>query len=220
MGEPVQMTASNREKNTWEMTAKIGMFKHEEFRFVRDKDKNQAIYPARQRASETDNTKTWWTWTQAGINAIADNAGEFGNPKPSDRFDQKHFNSFKEREATKGLDRQDLAEMGLIKGDSTQTVPICGPDHKGANKFWMIDGKFGDLVKITLQVKNGVIDMTTNSAAHGMRAWTSRGLLQRRKYYVTSSWNDWGFTEMIQQPDPKGKSSIYIMKAKMDMSAM
>jgi len=220
--KPVEMQpARGGEPGTFEATMKIGIQRHEEFRFIRDGDKFQAIYPARQRASETDDAAMSWTWTEAGVAAAAGGglSEQLGRPKAGEAFTAAHLDGLHAKEEMASLSQTDLASMGYISGVQTQTVPICGPDHLGEGKRWLLDGVMGETVRISLRVWEGDITVTTSNHRTGLRTWTSQQADLRRKYFVTATWNNWGYTQMRAEPTADG-GKVYYLKAKMPEEQM
>mmetsp|Transcript_77509 Transcript_77509/g.187737 ORF Transcript_77509/g.187737 Transcript_77509/m.187737 type:complete len:1226 (+) Transcript_77509:67-3744(+) len=153
--KPLEMQPARGDKpGTFETHVKVGVMRHEEFRFQRDRDKMQSIYPARQQATETS--------------------------------------------------------------DDAQSVPVCGPDHLGEGKYWTVSGKMGEDFKITLTVWDGEITVTTASTRLGILTWTNDQVLLRRKYFVSATWNDWGFSQMEPDPDAEEGYNIHLIKVPMN----
>jgi len=229
--KPVEMMPARGEKpGTFETTVRVGIMRHEEFAFQRDGDKMQAIYPARQHDAAADRVNPIWSWTQAGVEAIAHDAEKYGHPKVGTAFTPEHlatartgdlrlenisggpsfkaFNnqsqvfeaSIKAKPGAGGRegprDLESLSGMGLISNAGTESVPVCGPDHLGEGKRWKFDGTMGESVKILLRVWEGEVAVTTVNSRAGIRTWTNQQVALRRKYYVTGTWNAFGFTPM------------------------
>mmetsp|Transcript_19800 Transcript_19800/g.57450 ORF Transcript_19800/g.57450 Transcript_19800/m.57450 type:complete len:562 (+) Transcript_19800:3-1688(+) len=202
----------------FETTVKIGMQRQEEFRFLRDADKMQAIYPARQRLSETDDTMPTWTWTPKGLVTVAGSAESLGFPKAGEEFTPEQLTKMKAIRPRSTL--EELASRGFIAGGANQSVPVCGPDHRGYDKSFMVSGTMGDEVKITLRMADGDISVTTASAKTGTKTWTNQQAASRKKYFVTSTWNNWGFTEMHSEPAVEGGGRVHYLKARMPEEQM
>jgi hypothetical protein len=89
-------------------------------------------------------------------------------------------------------------------------VSVCGPDHLGDSKSWRVIGSLGAKIYVQLQVSEGSYTVTTKSEASGVLTWSSEDGPRSGNYYVTASWNKWGFSPMV--PDPSNPS-IYRLKA-------
>jgi len=124
-------------ENLWETTLRIGISRSESFRFMRDRDPEQAIYPARN----------------------------------------------------------------VQDGDSAM-VPVRGPDELAAGKSWQITGKYGEQVRLRLQVVDGLVMVSAESASVG-HAWSARSLPgPRHSYWVSGSFNGWTPVQMLQGDRP------------------
>uniref|UniRef100_A0A7S1RXA2 Beta-ketoacyl synthase C-terminal domain-containing protein n=1 Tax=Alexandrium catenella TaxID=2925 RepID=A0A7S1RXA2_ALECA len=233
--KPVEMLPARGEKpGTFETAVRVGFARHEEFRFQRDSDRLQTIYPARQRDLEA-NATPMWAWTQAGIKAIAHDADRYGNPQVGSAFTPDHFavackgdlkidtvavpgskawnDQSKIFEAMKAggsvsvdapgkdgpIDLEGLGRLGLISNSGSESVPACGPDHLGEEKNWTVSGVMGESFKIMLRVWDSEITVTTINSRTGIRTWTNQQAAMRRKYFVTATWNNWGFTPMTSE---------------------
>eukprot|EP00413_Alexandrium_margalefii_P046819 CAMPEP_0204607126 /NCGR_PEP_ID=MMETSP0661-20131031/59508_1 /ASSEMBLY_ACC=CAM_ASM_000606 /TAXON_ID=109239 /ORGANISM="Alexandrium margalefi, Strain AMGDE01CS-322" /LENGTH=963 /DNA_ID=CAMNT_0051618513 /DNA_START=8 /DNA_END=2899 /DNA_ORIENTATION=+ len=216
--KPVEMMpAKGEEPGTFVTFVKVGIMRHEEFRFQRDLDKRQSIYPARQRVSETDDANAVWQWTNAGISMVKDNLEMYGNPQVGSTFTTEHLALASKGDSSQTM--SSLASMGYISSSGAQSVPVCGPDHYGEGKYWSMSGQMGEEVKILLRVWEGEIEVTTVNARIGVRSWTNQQAALRRKYFVCSTWNDWGMTQMTADPEAEG-GTVHTLSAKMTKSRM
>mmetsp|Transcript_109431 Transcript_109431/g.274106 ORF Transcript_109431/g.274106 Transcript_109431/m.274106 type:complete len:1127 (-) Transcript_109431:14-3394(-) len=84
-----------------------------------------------------------------------------------------------------------------------QNIPIRGPDGNGKGKNWLITGPSGDIVRIQLQVLDGEITLIASSDQTGVKTWQSTEEELWMKYYVSGSWNKWGFTAMKRDPEER-----------------
>mmetsp|Transcript_40014 Transcript_40014/g.125970 ORF Transcript_40014/g.125970 Transcript_40014/m.125970 type:complete len:1170 (-) Transcript_40014:79-3588(-) len=209
--KPVEMQQVKGEKpGTLETTVRVGIMRHEEFRIQRDKDKFQSIYPARQRASESDDANVVWQWTQAGVASIRERGDleKYGNPQVGSTFTSAHLAIAVKSDSSYTTDG--LAAMGLITSGGAQSVPICGPDHYGEGKYWMMSGFMGEEIKILLRIWEGEIEVSTVNSRIGTRTWTNQQAALRRKYFVSGTWNDFGFTQMEADPNAEGATVHYL----------
>lgn len=83
------------------------------------------------------------------------------------------------------------------------SIPIHGPDAAGAGKNWLITGDVGDMVRIQLWVLDGEIRVTIASETHGVKTWQSMEEESWMQYYITGTWNNWGFSPMTRDSDNK-----------------
>jgi polyketide synthase-associated protein len=102
-----------------------------------------------------------------------------------------------------------------------QGVPVCGPDQRGEGKHWRIIAAAGEQVNLELRVRDGRISVSVVPAKLrfgpklGVDAWQAVTWSNeqesggRQTYYVTASWNGWGFTPM--QPDPTGADGVFVL---------
>jgi len=86
-------------------------------------------------------------------------------------------------------------------------VPVRGPDDRGEQKNWIVRGPTGEGVRIQLQVWEGDISVTISSDTKGTKTWTNQLGEDSRTYFVTASWNNWGFTQMTQS-----RKNVYTTK--------
>nr|AQS99181.1 type I polyketide synthase [Gambierdiscus excentricus] len=140
--KPVLMRAG-AEPGLFETEVRVGFERHEDFRFLRDADPNQAIYPARGLAKESDD------------------------------------------------------------------MPVRGPDFRGEGKAWFVSGKFGEPVAIQLRVWEGEITVSTTMGSRGVSTWTSDAGPEPAVFYVSASWNEFGFSAMEAV---QGKAGVYRLK--------
>uniref|UniRef100_A0A7S4SYQ0 Ketosynthase family 3 (KS3) domain-containing protein n=1 Tax=Alexandrium monilatum TaxID=311494 RepID=A0A7S4SYQ0_9DINO len=216
--KPVEMQQVKGEKpGTLETTVRVGIMRHEEFRIQRDADKLQSIYPARQREFEGDDEDAVWHWTGKGLEAIGWEAEKYGHPQVGSTFTAEHLAMVGADDDSHTFDS--LAESGFISNSGPQSVPICGPDHLGEGKHWMVKGFMGEEVKITLRVWDGEIELSTSNARTGVRTWTNKQAALKRKYFVTGTWNDWSYSQMKSEARSGGRV-VYKLKAKMTETRM
>jgi len=200
--QPLEMTPVRSEKpGLFETTVRVGIMRHEEFRFMRDKDQRQSIYPARQRFAETDDASAVYQWTETGIRSLAEDKEKYGSPSVGQTFSAEHLALAVKGNASYSIDS--LAAMGYISNSGQQSVPVCGPDHHGEGKHWMVSGFMGEEIKIQMRVDDGEIEVNTINARIGIRTWSNAQAALRRKYYVSSTWND--FTYELMEPDPSAE---------------
>jgi len=85
------------------------------------------------------------------------------------------------------------------------SIPIRGPDGEGKGKNWLLSGASGDLVRVQLHVADGVITVTAFSEMKGTsKTWQSDEEEDWKQYYVTGSWNRWGFSQMsVDRREPR-----------------
>eukprot|EP00440_Ansanella_granifera_P034040 gb/GFBE01036926.1/.p1 GENE.gb/GFBE01036926.1/~~gb/GFBE01036926.1/.p1 ORF type:complete len:1259 (+),score=257.18 gb/GFBE01036926.1/:1-3777(+) len=121
-------------QNVFETTVRIGMSRSESFRFVRDQDMEQVIYPA---TSSTDS--------------------------------------------------------------ASSQVPVRGPDDLCGDKSWQISGKYGEQVRIRLQVVDGLVQVTVMGVTRPGARWTACSITGpgRHSYWVSGSFNDWTPEQMM-----------------------
>jgi len=201
--KPVEMQpAKGEQPGTFVTFVKVGIMRHEEFRFQRDFDKLQSIYPARNRVSETDDTNAVLQWTEAGISMIRDSLEKYGNPQVGTTFTAEHLSIASKGDSS--VTKSSLASMGYISSSGAQSVPVCGPDHYGEGKYWSVSGTMGEEVKILLRVWEGEIEVSTVNTRMGVRSWTNQQAALRRKYFMCATWNDWGMTQMTADPEAEG----------------
>uniref|UniRef100_A0A7S1RXI7 Ketosynthase family 3 (KS3) domain-containing protein n=1 Tax=Alexandrium catenella TaxID=2925 RepID=A0A7S1RXI7_ALECA len=216
----IEMTPVRAEKpGTFQATVRLGIQRREEFRFQRDRDKLQSIYPARVREIEVDadDEDAVWQWTEAGIRAIADDTEKYDNPDAGAKFTPSHLEAA--LAGDENLSIEGLAQMGLISNGGVQSVPVCGPDFYGEKKHWVVSGFMGEEIKILLRVWEGQITVNTINARVGIRTWTSQQAEAKRRYFVTGSWDDWGFSEM--RPSARAeRAGVHKIKIKMEESRM
>jgi len=132
------------EPGFFEAEIRIGLDREESFHFLRDADPNQAIYPARGKAKETND------------------------------------------------------------------MPVRGPDHRGEGKHWQVVGRMGEAVTVQLRVWEGEITVSTSSTARGLCTWTSNPGRAPTVYYVSATWNEYGFSPMT--PDPGGNKHVFRLR--------
>nr|AQS99232.1 type I polyketide synthase [Gambierdiscus excentricus] len=215
--KPLEMKpAKGAPPGTFETTAKIGFQRHEEFRFLRDADKWQAIYPARQQ-DDRESPTLIWVWTEAGIAAVEAESQRFGRPKAGDVFTPAHLSVVHEKDGMSNASHEDLRTQGFIERSGVQAVPVCGPDHLGEGKCWSCVGTMGDSLRVTMRVWEGEISVTTADTKSGLRTWTSQQAALRRKYFVTATWNNWTYTPMQSQP---GDAGVHYLDAHMTKTQM
>mmetsp|Transcript_89369 Transcript_89369/g.278032 ORF Transcript_89369/g.278032 Transcript_89369/m.278032 type:complete len:445 (+) Transcript_89369:920-2254(+) len=148
--KPVEMLPARGEKiGTFETAVRIGIHRHEEFRFQRDGDKLQEIYPARSRDVGDREVTPIWSWTQAGIAAIRHDAARYGNPQAGAAFTPEHL---------------ELAAKGDLRPD---TVAIPG------SKAW------NDQAKIFEQARQAAAkpDEPKEAGAIDLEALSKMGLI-------------------------------------------
>eukprot|EP00415_Alexandrium_ostenfeldii_P003949 UN3949 len=100
-----------------------------------------------------------------------------------------------------------LSAKGYISNSGAQSVPVCGPDHYGEGKYWMVSGFMGEEIKIQFSISDGEIEVTTINARIGIRTWSNQQAALRRKYFVTSTWNNWSYTQMEGGESRAGRSA-------------
>jgi len=86
---------------------------------------------------------------------------------------------------------------------SKTTVPVRGPDNLGHGKNWKVRGSPHEKVKLELQVTDGRVVLTLQSASNGTKVWESCEGWERHEYFVVGSWNDWHPAKMqmdVAQP--------------------
>jgi len=126
--------SDSQNQNVFEATLRIGMSRSESFRFVRDQDMEQVIYPARPT---TD------------------------------------------------------AEAA--------DVPVRGPDDLCNGKSWRVTGKFGEQLRIRLQVVDASVTVSVTGITKPQASWTSSSVTgpARHSYWVSGSFNDWTPQQML-----------------------
>merc|ERR1719247_2370134 len=82
------------------------------------------------------------------------------------------------------------------------SVPIRGPDALGYNKHWVTKGPPGAKILLKLKVKDGGIELTQNVENKGSKKWKSSDRDHWHDFYISGTWNDWGFS--LMKPDPSG----------------
>nr|AQS99273.1 type I polyketide synthase [Gambierdiscus excentricus] len=127
--DTMRNVSSSEAPNTWEARVRIGMTGMEWFRFGRDADFDQQIYPAKTGCSE-------------------------------------------------------------------ETL-VCGPDDMCGDKSWRLGGKTGEVVTLRLQVVDAHIVVTVLSNSMGTRVMQSVEGAKRHSYYISGSFNNWSFSEMV-----------------------
>jgi len=68
------------------------------------------------------------------------------------------------------------------------SVPVRGPDHLGARKFWVVSGEQGELTTVRIQVQNGHVLVEASTRSGGTRKWESVDGRNRKSFFVTGSW--------------------------------
>lgn len=82
------------------------------------------------------------------------------------------------------------------------SVPVCGPDDDCHGKSWVIRGPHGEAVLVRIRFSKSETIVTTISDAKGSKTWRSARGSSYHEYYVSGTWNSWGFGLMT--PDVRG----------------
>merc|ERR1719221_1062499 len=77
-----------------------------------------------------------------------------------------------------------------------ESVPVCGPDEGGSGKRWCVEGKVGDKLICELHICQGRFSVKVGTEASGFQQYSSPPGRSSQIFYVSASWNNWGFEQM------------------------
>jgi len=131
-------------QKAWETTVRIGMSRSESFRFVRDQDMEQVIYPARN-----------------------------------------------------------------VQDAEAKVTPVRGPDELCNEKAWRVTGKYGEQVRLRLQIVDALVIVSVQSVAKPAAAWSATSVTgpARHGYYITGTFNQW--TPELMSPESGDRPGVY-----------
>jgi len=86
---------------------------------------------------------------------------------------------------------------------SALTVPVRGPDHNNKGKYWVLQGRAGDESTIRVKVVEGDIVVTIRDGRM-VRTFRKPPGKFDGYYWLTGSFNDWGFMPMAVRPANPG----------------
>uniref|UniRef100_A0A7S4VDS0 Ketosynthase family 3 (KS3) domain-containing protein n=1 Tax=Alexandrium monilatum TaxID=311494 RepID=A0A7S4VDS0_9DINO len=102
-----------------------------------------------------------------------------------------------------------------VKAEEGEQLQVKGPDHRHGDKKWEISGKMGDVVRLRFRAWEGNLSLSVISSK-GVETWGSE-TGPAAVYYVTATWNKYGFSAM--SPDPK-KEGVYTLKHRLSAQRM
>lgn len=74
-----------------------------------------------------------------------------------------------------------------------QMCAMRGPDDGGAGLNWLVRGKPGEEVKVTLKISDGQVSMKMHTKSGGTKTWGGDVGKDKAKYYLTGNFCDWDF---------------------------
>jgi len=77
-------------------------------------------------------------------------------------------------------------------------TPVLGPDGGGAGYNWKVHGGAGETVEVQLSLAGGELKVSWQCRTQGNLMWQSAPEEERRKYYLTGSFNGWGTMEEMR----------------------
>mmetsp|Transcript_99102 Transcript_99102/g.308855 ORF Transcript_99102/g.308855 Transcript_99102/m.308855 type:complete len:298 (+) Transcript_99102:959-1852(+) len=95
----------------------------------------------------------------------------------------------------------------VVVGDEGDQLQVRGPDHRHGDKKWQISGKMGEVVHLQFRAWDGDLSLSIASSK-GVTTWSS-DTGPGTVYYVTSTWNEYGFTPMSADARREG---VYTLK--------
>jgi len=78
----------------------------------------------------------------------------------------------------------------------SEDIAVCGPDDMCGGRSWRVKGKSGEVVIVRLQVIDAHVTVTVLSPSMGTLKMQSVEGPKRHTYYVSGSFNDWGYDKM------------------------
>lgn len=79
-------------------------------------------------------------------------------------------------------------------------TPVRGPDHLGTDKYWVVQGKQGEELKVRIEVLEGQILVQAGTYSWGARRWQSVLGRARKCFFVRGSWLQ---VALPMEPEPE-----------------
>jgi len=146
---------------------------------------------------------SWGGWSPQRLEPVPGEPGCWQTTVRIGNTGQEQFHFQRDRDA-----RQSIypARRNAARG----LAAVRGPDIRRAGMNWLLSGRTGEKVTVRLQVRAGAITVTTASDAHGVTTFRSRQGEDRRQYFLTGSFNDWGFQAMVRQGARRHRAEVRV----------
>jgi len=89
-------------------------------------------------------------------------------------------------------------------------IPVRGPDGLCNGKSWRVTGKYGESVRITLEIVDALVQVSVGSLLRPNSGWTACGVTgpARHSYWVLGSFNGWNPEQML----PGERPGLFILR--------
>jgi hypothetical protein len=134
---------------------------------------------------------TWTSWAAQELRLVTGLANVFETSVTMGPFGMEEFQFVRDYDDCQLI-------YPAVSTERRLKVPVRGPDDKGKNKHWRIQGDCGEKFTLRLRVREGNIMVTVISSQRGERTWRNPSASEDGGFYCLRVWNSGEFSPLEQ----------------------